>query len=80
VTKQIVDSLLRDAAMCVKLAACGDVDSFAKATDLIERARAHLAGPVDEPSPPLSNEKANERVEEIAADPKGSFVNREVKP
>lgn len=41
-SKQNIDKLLADASMCVKLAACGDADSFAKASELIERGRACL--------------------------------------
>lgn len=42
-SKTAIDRLLANASMCVKLAACGDSDSFAKATQLIERARTQLA-------------------------------------
>jgi hypothetical protein len=47
-----IDRWLRDADMCVKLAACGDSGSFAKASALIQRARDALAA-ADQPDDAL---------------------------
>lgn len=78
---QTIDEILRDADMCVKLAACGDVDSFAKASELIKRARAQLTE--GDKSPPILRthtvlsavalEPLSERVHMVARDNVGPW-------
>jgi hypothetical protein len=56
-----IDRWLRDADMCVKLAACGDAGSYTKASELIQRSRTALAAHPPETITRLTRERDEAR-------------------